>query len=231
MSLINDALKRAKEAQQQTPPLQSAGLRFQPVEPAERARRGLGLSLPFALAGFVLLGLFLVWQVAQYRGQSSLSSKPEQTTLAAAPATPAPIQQPPPATASPPPAQPGLAPANLPPSSVPAAPAKVASSPPPPIRAASDNPDATGALATTAVVVTQDQPATNTPAPLEPPKPAPPKLQAILFNPTRPSVMISGKTLFVGDSIGDYRISAIGQNSATLAGLGQTNVLNLAMPR
>jgi len=40
--------------------------------------------------------------------------------------------------------------------------------------------------------------------------------------------MIGGKTLFVGDKVGDLRIVAIGKDSATLAGGGQTNVLSLA---
>jgi hypothetical protein len=53
-------------------------------------------------------------------------------------------------------------------------------------------------------------------------------LQAIIFNPKRPSAMIGGKTLFIGDKVGDLRVVAIDKNSATLAGGGQTNVLTLA---
>jgi hypothetical protein len=40
--------------------------------------------------------------------------------------------------------------------------------------------------------------------------------------------MISGRTLFVGDKLGDLRVVAIDQQSATLAGAGQTNVLSLS---
>jgi hypothetical protein len=40
--------------------------------------------------------------------------------------------------------------------------------------------------------------------------------------------MISGRTLFVGDRIGEFRITAVSQDSATLEGSGQTKVLNLA---
>jgi hypothetical protein len=39
--------------------------------------------------------------------------------------------------------------------------------------------------------------------------------------------MIGGKTLFVGDRLGELRVVAITQDSATLAGAGQTNVLRL----
>jgi hypothetical protein len=58
-------------------------------------------------------------------------------------------------------------------------------------------------------------------------KPAGPKLQAIVFSPTRPSAIINGKTLFLGDKIGDQRVVAIAQDSATLAAGTATNVLFL----
>jgi hypothetical protein len=60
-----------------------------------------------------------------------------------------------------------------------------------------------------------------------PPKPAPLRLQAIVYNPARPSAVISGKTLFLGDRIGEFRVVAISQESVSLAGGGQTNILNL----
>jgi hypothetical protein len=70
---------------------------------------------------------------------------------------------------------------------------------------------------------------TNAPPIAEaPPKPAPLRLQAIFFNPTRPSAMIGGKTLFIGDKLGQLRVVAIDQESATLAGAGETKVLSLA---
>jgi hypothetical protein len=62
----------------------------------------------------------------------------------------------------------------------------------------------------------------------EPPKPAPLRLQAIFFNPKRPTAVISGKSVFVGDKVGDLRVLAIDQESATLVGAGKTNVLTLA---
>jgi hypothetical protein len=39
--------------------------------------------------------------------------------------------------------------------------------------------------------------------------------------------MINGKTLFVGDMLGKMQLVAIGRESATLAGAGQTNLLRL----
>ena len=64
-------------------------------------------------------------------------------------------------------------------------------------------------------------------APAPQPKPAPLRLQAIVFNPKRPSALISGKTLFLGDKLGDARVVAIDRESATLVGGGKTNVLSL----
>jgi hypothetical protein len=40
--------------------------------------------------------------------------------------------------------------------------------------------------------------------------------------------MINGKVLFVGEKIGEFRVTAITEESATLVGTGQTNVLSLA---
>jgi hypothetical protein len=40
--------------------------------------------------------------------------------------------------------------------------------------------------------------------------------------------MIGGKTLFIGDHLGDMRLVAIDRESATLVCGGQTNVLTLA---
>ncbi len=62
MSLINDALKRAREAQQQARPTLLPGPQLRPVEPAQQARHGLGLLLPVALGVVALFGLFLVWR-------------------------------------------------------------------------------------------------------------------------------------------------------------------------
>ena len=39
--------------------------------------------------------------------------------------------------------------------------------------------------------------------------------------------MINGKTLFVGDRLGDMELVAVGRGSATLVGGGQTNLLTL----
>jgi hypothetical protein len=60
-----------------------------------------------------------------------------------------------------------------------------------------------------------------------PPGPTTVRLQAIIFDPIKPSAMINGRTLFIGDMFGEMRLVAIDRQSATLVGAGQTNLLTL----
>jgi hypothetical protein len=53
------------------------------------------------------------------------------------------------------------------------------------------------------------------------------RLQGIVFDPIRPSAMINGKTLFVGEMFGEFRLVAVDRGSATLVAGGQTNLLTL----
>ena len=53
------------------------------------------------------------------------------------------------------------------------------------------------------------------------------RLQGIIVDPVRPSAMINGKTIFVGEMYGEFRLAAVDRSSATLVGGGQTNLLNL----
>jgi hypothetical protein len=59
------------------------------------------------------------------------------------------------------------------------------------------------------------------------PKPVPLRLQGIVFNPKRLSAVINGKTLFLRDRIGEFRVAAIRQDSVTLIATGRTNILTL----
>jgi hypothetical protein len=215
MSLINDALKRAKEAQPQAAPPPVPNLQLRPIEPAQYTRHTLGLILPVTLAVAALLLLFFVWQSAQRNGSTQPTEVKARTAMTANPTT-----APQPAAASvaaapaaPVPAAPP-APSTLPAAGTPHLPAATAVSVPanPPVAEAQDG----GVTNTTAV------------AEVPPPKPAPPRLQAIIFSPTRPSVMIGGKTLFIGDKLNGFRVTTINQESAMLVGAGQTNVLTLS---
>jgi hypothetical protein len=216
MSLINDALKQAKQAQQEAAPPPAPNLQLRPIEPMQYSRRSVAFLWPASLVVVSLLLLFFVWQEAH---RVAPPPPMEIQARASTPAAPAAAPQPTPAPAVPAPAvqlAPEPAPAPLP--------APTAGS--------------TDVVQISAVPLSANPPTSinpadgipNTPAPTEvpPPKPAQPKLQAIVFSPVRPSVMISGKTLFVGDKLEGLRVTAIDRESVTLVGAGKTNVLSLA---
>ena len=188
MSLINDALKRAKQAQPPPAPSASPSLHLRPVDPAQHARHNLGLLLPVAVAVVAMLILLLLWEIVQNRSTIKFVSAKTESAQA--------VNTPPPRPPAP---------------SVPAVENRVAA-PLAPIPMAQEN------AATNPVVAAEPSP----------PKPAPLRLQAIVFNPARPSAMISGRTLFVGDKLGEFRVLRISPESATLVGAGQTNILSLA---
>ena len=187
MSLINDALKRAKQAQKQgqTPP---PSLQFRPVEPGQKNKRGWDWVVPAIVAVIGIFALIFMWPKNKDGLNGPLETKAR--TLAAAkelPAAPVAAQakQPEP----PAPTEPG-------PSAVPA-PSDLSAKPASP------------------------------PEPPAPPQPPPLRLQAIVYSPTRPSAIINNRTVFIGDRVGDLRVTAITQETTTLAGAGQTNVLTL----
>lgn len=60
-----------------------------------------------------------------------------------------------------------------------------------------------------------------------PPKLAPLKLQAVFYDPAHPSAIISGKTVYVGDSVRDFHVVAIGSASVMLVNGSQTNLLTI----
>jgi len=209
MSLINEALKRAKQAQQEAAPPPAPNLQLRPIEPTQYPRHSFGLVMPASIAVVALLLLFFVWQRAQPKG---LTAPMEIQARAAMPAPPVAAPEPAPAAVAPIPTAEAVPDAQPAPSAAPEASPAVTPPADPPSAVPQDT-----------VVA---NPAAVTEAP--PPKPALPKLQGIVFSPTRPSVMIGGKTLFIGDKLNGLRVTAVSQESVTLVGAGQTNVLTLA---
>lgn len=67
----------------------------------------------------------------------------------------------------------------------------------------------------------------NSPAVVVPPKPPEPKLQGILFAASRPCAIVSGRTVFIGDEVGQFRVATISKNSVTLQNQTETKVLSL----
>jgi hypothetical protein len=195
MSLINDALQRAKTVQQIHPP-PVADLPLRPIEPAQQQTRGPGLVLPATLATVLLTGFFSWWLLNR---TTHAAKAPETTPAIAASVASAPI------VSSPAPGK-----AIEPPATIPT---KAAD----PVAAAT----ATNASARGAAAV--NEPA----ATVEVAKPASPKLQAITFNPARPSAIVSGKTVYVGDRFREFRVVKIDPDTVTLANGTQTNVLTM----
>ena len=218
MSLVNDALKRAKEAQQQAAPPPPSQMQYQPIEPGQHVRHGLGLMVPVILAVLALLGLVAAWQWAQgHRMTGPLEVRANTRTAVQTTVTPQPVP-PPAATTTPAPAI------------EPSPPSQIEAHPIPTIGVVDtltpiDPP--TSASPAVAKAPENEVPNAMAIAPTPQPKPAPLRLQAIVFIPKRPSVLISGKTLFIGDKLGDAHVVAIDRESATLVGGGKTNVLSL----
>ncbi|HEX4645225.1 MAG TPA: hypothetical protein VH598_06405 [Verrucomicrobiae bacterium] len=178
MSLINDALKRAKEKQDQQP---------LPPEPPTRSMElarhptGPGLALPLILAVVLALAGIFLWRWFEKRAPQPTEEKTASNSAIQKPAPPAVVASP-----------------------VPIA--------PPPV-AASNAPNAATNIVESPV-----------------PKPLPPafKLQSIFYNPKNPSVVINGKTLFLGDHVGEAWVISIRQDSATIVtSAGKTNLLEL----
>jgi hypothetical protein len=217
MSLINEALKRAKEAQRQAPPPPSPQMQFRPVEPSQHPRHGLSLIVPVALTVVALLALFFVWEWAQRR----TATGPREVRALARPVAQATIAQQP---------------------SAPLAESVAASAQPSSPAEPLPRSDAVAAVENLLPVTSSVTPAspplvqeqerdvadTVAVAPSPPAKPTPLRLQAIVYSPKRPSVVINGRTLFVGERLGDSRVVAIDRESATLVGAGTTNVLMMA---
>jgi len=212
MSLINDALKRAKQAQQQpaaAPP--AAPIQFRPVEPEAPPPRGPAVALPVTLAGAALLILLCAWIFVRRGAEPKLvAAKPRASgSESAARAAQSESEK-----AAPEPAAPeqvavvGTQPTPKP-SAIPTAPQSDSGS-----HAAS--PGAVASVpAATDVIIPQ-------------PEPLKFRLEAIIFNPKRPSAMIGGRTVFIGDRVSDYRVVSITQTTATLIGAGRTNILTLS---
>jgi hypothetical protein len=185
MSLINDALKRAKTQQQSSP--NAPRVQFRPVEPARQPVKKSHTTIWIAVV--IIAGLIIGFVFRQLTRENKTASPKEVKAREVVPASPIPQKTAP--TAQPPPA------------------ATTASTPNPVKHESSAQDVAAGPI------IQQEEPRIV------------PKLQAVVFDPRRPSAIISGRSVFMGDKVNDLRVVAISQESVTLAGGGKTNVLVL----
>jgi hypothetical protein len=220
MSLINDALRRAKKAHQETSAPPPPAPSFRPVEPLPPAARGgLGLLAPITLVMVVLLGLLLFWQWSKKEGSSTAPTGGAQLNVSARTPTPEVTAQPTEVPGSPTPAPNASVSAKGVAGNI--AEAKPAVSEHSARGSISSNTNLPAVLVETGA---SNRVAAPEPAP---PAPAPLKLQGIVYNPRRPSAMINGHVMFVGDRIRDLRILAIRADTVLLVGGGRTNLLSL----
>jgi hypothetical protein len=197
MSLINDALKRAKEVQPPNPPAAQSKAAMQPVDDNHRP---VGLPiyfLPMLLAIVCGAGFFLWkgWDQTQ-----RLTATTDVTTVVQAREVAPPIV--PAETTEPDPGPPGI----------------------PVGRNFSLEDDAPTAAA---VATPSSPSPTATALAEELPRFAGHsfKLQGIFYRPANPSAVINSKSVFVGDTISNAKVKAIDRQSVTLEYDGETKVL------
>jgi hypothetical protein len=247
MSLINDALKRAKQAQQKhLPPPAPAS----PLRPVVAMRSNTpSLVVLWACASFALLvvGGAAIWMA--FRPHDSLQTATAEAYVKS-PSRPAMAKpQSAPSSSFPKPITPNSEPTVL--AAITPKPSATAiravenpapsASPHSPLMAQATARQASTIDATAFIQPTAQPIATGValnPAPVsvpasvvtnEAPRSPPPlpKLQGIFYRPGRPLAVLSGKTVLIGSMSGEYRVAAIDQTTVTLIRSGQTNVLSL----
>ena len=199
MSLINDALKRAKQAQKENPAWPPA-LQFKPADLSQRRSSGSPILLiVVAVVVLAVVGLFVVIALQKRETVPRVANRkqPDESIMqTGAPSVVTPAEN-----------------------SVPVQPVSTTNS-----VAAAENPATAPGPAPTDSVTN----ITVATADATPPKPALPKLQGIFYRPARPSAVISGKNVFIGSRVGEFQVLAITQESVTIGSAAQTNVLSLA---
>lgn len=203
MSLINDALKRATQAQPATNPAPAAE---QPMEPAP-PHRAVGIPNYFTpVLLFVICGafwfIFKGWDAARQTSVAQLLAPQPVVAQAREVITEEPEELPPTSSVELPVPQNRQFALNDRPAPA-QQPLQIATAVPPPVD---------GALPVSA----REVPAANRF-----------KLQGIFYRPSSPSAVINSKTVFVGDTVADAKVKSIDQRSVVLDLGTQTQVLTL----
>lgn len=228
MSLINDALKRAKEAQPSPTRVPAAA---GPMEPAPEApRRSLPwFFFPAVLAILTGASWFLIkgWDAHRQSLVNYGSPVTIRAREVAPPTPPAPTGETAPETVATPAVAPAAAVVHSP-DFIPAV-NRDSSAPLSSVNrnfALDEEPSAAPAE-TAATPAISDTPAVP-PVPVPAAGPLPTfRLQGIFFRNTSPSAMVNGKSVFVGDFVSGAQIKAIDRERVTLEYEGQTKTLTL----
>ena len=196
MSLINDALKRAQEAQKKHSPPPLAGA---PLHAAPESQRS---AVPWMVGALVLIVLLVVggaglFLLLRERVSSVTIKLPKIQNVSS---------------------QKNVQPASVvgpPVTNISVATQLPVSTPPTPVALPPVATETTPKLPVSAIEVPPPQPAW--------PKL---KLQGIIFVPRKPSVVINNKALFIGERVAGAQVVAITPENVTLVFAGQTNVLS-----
>ena len=226
MSLINDALQRARQARQPEPSERPPSVPLRPVDYAARPGRLVRIVIALLMLTSLALSGWFFWQWWRIRVELERTASAADGTVAFAAAksdAPAPRMRPIKVSTDlvvranfVPPSQPETAALPALPDTALPAPSEAAIPPP------ANAPTAAG----TNVV---SSPPTNALAPA--PTPAGPfadlKLQSIIFRENKPAVVINGELLVAGDKIRGARILKIEPQSVMVERGGETNELSL----
>ncbi|MFN7138196.1 MAG: hypothetical protein ACK4UN_02535 [Limisphaerales bacterium] len=224
MSLINEALKRAKESQdQQQKPRRSdkrkaAEPAMRPVEAKPKSTSPMVFVLSAALVLVLLGAVALLWAWNK-------SSQPQATRVAQPAATPTvelpvimPAAETKVAVATPAAVQPSI--------SVEAQSSVTTAAPAPHEKVRSENLEPRTLEQSTAVAEVESQPTPELQVPV-PQFPAL-KLQGIFYNSVNPAAVVNGKTYSVGGVISGARITKIEPDRITVEWNGETRVIETA---
>ena len=245
MSLINDALKRANEAQKNRPTTGPLGAPLQPADaPPRRNTGGGGTNWSAILVPVIVVVLLALsfWFI-----RSGLQNKPaEQPIVAVTAPTPQPPMLPVPTVTPVPAPAPTTAPAprapEQPSTYVAKSGIKVSTEvvtrevpepvfTPTPVKIEMPEPTPTVAATTTPAPVAEPapQPVVAKTEPVAPAKPSFPelKLQGIFYRLTNPTALISGKNMRVGDLVQGVKVTAIERSSVTLEFQNERKTLTL----
>ena len=211
MSLINDALKKAKKAQRENPaPLSTQ--HFRPVESGPRPSPWY-ILLPLAVVFLSAIGGVSLWMALQKRGVIQ-----EPTVLARqnqSPPQPDPKQSS--ATQLPQADETREFAGASRPAETPRASDSISAQPAPP-------PEQAESISGEQVVDRAAGQQTSINAPAEPPLPI---VRGIFLNPSHPSAVLNNKTVYVGDRVIGFEVISITPDSVTVVRSGKTNVLTL----
>ncbi|HEY1173082.1 MAG TPA: hypothetical protein VGH19_17065 [Verrucomicrobiae bacterium] len=253
MSLINDALKRANEAQKNQPVAGPLGAPLQPADAPMRRGSGGGGSnwSPVLVPAIVVVLLALGFWFIRSGLQNKPSTQPVVAVTAPVP-PPFPVAPPAPVAPVPAPAHVAKAPEKSAPyvsksgikvstevvtRELPPEPAfeptpvkiEVPTPAPAPVVAAAVEPKMEAKAEPVVAVTTTPQPPVTKTEPVAPVKPAFPelKLQGIFYRPNNPSALVSGKNVRIGELVQGAKVVAIERNKVVLEFKGERREMTL----